>query len=100
VLDIPTDFSRPAKMTFQGSAVLSQAFRAAQQAGKRRGSWRRCTQVPTNVLRELRSLARSEGTTLYTILMAAYAVVLHRYSGQEDIIVGAPMARCAARCVL
>jgi hypothetical protein len=28
--------------------------------------------------------------------MAAYAVVLHRYSGQEDIIVGAPMARCRA----
>src|SRR5262249_51128715 len=39
----------------------------------------------------LRDLAERYGTTLYTVLLAGFDVLLHRYSGQTDIIVGSPM---------
>ena len=42
--------------------------------------------------RGLKTLARAQGTTLYSVLLAAFQVLLHRYTGQEDIIVGSPMA--------
>lgn len=40
----------------------------------------------------LRSLARAEHTTLYAVFLAAFFVLLHRHTGQEDLIIGAPMA--------
>jgi hypothetical protein len=40
----------------------------------------------------LRELAREEGTTLFTVMLAAFQVWLHRYTGQTDLIVGAPVA--------
>lgn len=40
----------------------------------------------------LRSLSRSEGATLYMTMLAAFKALLYRWSGQEDIIVGAPIA--------
>jgi amino acid adenylation domain-containing protein len=40
----------------------------------------------------IKSLARAEGTTLYTILLAVYLVLLYRYTGQEDILVISPAA--------
>ncbi len=40
----------------------------------------------------VRSLARSEGATLYMALVAAYQIFLHRYTGQEDILVGSPVS--------
>jgi amino acid adenylation domain-containing protein len=42
--------------------------------------------------RELRALARAEGTTLYTVVLAAFEVLLHRYTGAEDLVVGSPVA--------
>jgi amino acid adenylation domain-containing protein len=39
-----------------------------------------------------RVLARTEGATLYMVLVAAYQVLLHRYTGQEDILVGSPVS--------
>ncbi|NEC00324.1 non-ribosomal peptide synthetase [Streptomyces anulatus] len=41
--------------------------------------------------RALRELARTGGTTLYTALLAAYQAVLHRWSGESDIVVGSPV---------
>lgn len=41
---------------------------------------------------QLQALARSQGVTLYMLLLAAYQVLLHRYSGREDILVGSPMS--------
>jgi non-ribosomal peptide synthetase component F len=41
---------------------------------------------------KLRTLARREGVTLYMTLLAAFQVLLHRYSGQSDIVVGSPIA--------
>ena len=39
---------------------------------------------------QLRALARAEGTTLYTVLLAAFQILLHRYTAQDDIAVGSP----------
>lgn len=41
---------------------------------------------------KLNKLATDNGATLYMVLMAAYNVLLSRYTGQEDIIVGSPVA--------
>ncbi|MFT3774237.1 MAG: amino acid adenylation domain-containing protein [Minicystis sp.] len=40
----------------------------------------------------LKELSRREGVTLFMTLLAAYEVLLHRYTGQEDIVVGSPVA--------
>ncbi|MCM3340537.1 amino acid adenylation domain-containing protein [Paenibacillus sp. MER TA 81-3] len=40
----------------------------------------------------LRDIAAKTGATLYMVLLAAYKNMLHRYTGQEDIIVGSPIA--------
>ncbi|MBU8665451.1 amino acid adenylation domain-containing protein [Virgibacillus pantothenticus] len=41
---------------------------------------------------KLKIIAHENDATLYTVLLAAYNVLLHKYSGQEDIIVGTPIA--------
>ncbi len=43
-----------------------------------------------NVIRSPQDLAQKAGTTLYTVVLAAYKVSLHKYTGQEDIVVGTP----------
>ncbi|WP_426747527.1 MupA/Atu3671 family FMN-dependent luciferase-like monooxygenase [Myxococcus faecalis] len=40
--------------------------------------------------RRLRELCEQEGVTLYTLLLGAFMGLLHRYSGQEDLLVGTP----------
>ncbi|HYR09957.1 MAG TPA: condensation domain-containing protein, partial [Longimicrobium sp.] len=40
----------------------------------------------------VRGLARSRGVTAHAVLLAAYQVILHRYSGQRDLLVGVPAA--------
>ncbi len=40
----------------------------------------------------LRKVARAHRTTLYTVLLAAFFVQLHRYTGQDDIVVASPMS--------
>jgi amino acid adenylation domain-containing protein len=47
---------------------------------------------PSRILvRQLRALAKTEHTTLFSVLLAAFYVLLYRHSGQEDVIVGTPM---------
>src|SRR5262249_17948950 len=41
---------------------------------------------------QLRDFAKSEGATLYAVLLAAYQSFLHRITGQDDILVGSPVA--------
>jgi amino acid adenylation domain-containing protein/thioester reductase-like protein len=72
VLDLPTDFPRPAIQSFDGASV---SFR-----------------VPPPLVKSLRALGGSERVTLYTLLLAAFQVLLARYSGQDDILVGSPSA--------
>ncbi|MEK7322195.1 MAG: amino acid adenylation domain-containing protein [Pseudomonadota bacterium] len=49
-------------------------------------------QLDAELTAALHGLARSEGVTLYVLLLAAYYALLHRYTGQDDILVGSPVA--------
>jgi amino acid adenylation domain-containing protein len=71
-LELPTDRLRPAVASFQGESV---SFELGKQLTGR-----------------LRELARREEATLFMVLLAAYQVVLWRWSGQEDVVVGSPIA--------
>jgi amino acid adenylation domain-containing protein len=71
-LELPADRPRPALRSYRG-AVESLAVNAA--------------------LREpLQELSRRENATPFMTLLAAFQILLFRYSGQEDILVGAPVA--------
>src|SRR5439155_26445737 len=72
VLDLPTDRPRPPIQTYRGA---SRSFKLSRE-----------------LTRQLKSLAKVEGTTIYTTLLAAFQILLHRYSNQEDIIIGSPSA--------
>ncbi|MCZ8518253.1 MULTISPECIES: non-ribosomal peptide synthase/polyketide synthase [Paenibacillus] len=72
VLDMPTDYARPAVRSFQGKAL---PFTIDGVRSER-----------------LRQLASETGTTLHMVLLALYTALLHKYTGQEDIIVGTPVA--------
>lgn len=72
VLNLPTDRPRPPVMTYRGAAH----------------DW---TFDPALVHR-LRQLAREQGVTLFTVLLAAFQVLLHRCTGQDDLIVGTTTA--------
>ncbi|MCY7973621.1 non-ribosomal peptide synthetase [Bacillus inaquosorum] len=72
VLDLPADHTRPSVRSFAGDKV---SFTLDQEAAS-----------------GLHKLARENGSTLYMVLLAAYTALLSRLSGQEDIIVGSPIA--------
>ncbi|WP_159882458.1 non-ribosomal peptide synthetase [Paenibacillus puerhi] len=72
VLDLPTDFPRPAVKSFQGR-TCEFLLDPEQSAG-------------------LQRIAAQTGSTLYMVLLAAYSSLLYKYSGQEDLIVGTPVA--------
>ena len=79
-LELPTDHPRP----------LSQAHKAF------RGSKRKLA-VSKELTQQLKDLCQKEEATLFMVLLAAYQVLLHRYTGEEDIVVGSPIAgRCLA----
>ena len=71
-LQIPTDHARPSFPSFRGGTHEFRIDEATTGA--------------------LRDLARSEGTTLFSVLLAVFDVLLFRYSGQDDILVGSPTA--------
>ena len=71
-LELPTDRAHPPVPSHQGGYV---AFELSGQ-----------------FVRAIRELGRREGATLFMTLLAAFQVLLHRYSGQEDIAVGTPIA--------
>jgi len=48
--------------------------------------------LDASVVRDLKRFAHQEHTTVYTLLLSAFEVLLHRYSGQDDLLIGAPMA--------
>lgn len=48
--------------------------------------------IEADLSQQLRELARGEGTTLFAVLLAAYQALLHRITGQTDILVGSPVA--------
>jgi non-ribosomal peptide synthetase component F len=51
--------------------------------------------LPALVADTARELGRAEGATLYMTLLAAFATLLHRLTGRDDVVVGSPVAgRC------
>ena len=50
------------------------------------------SQLPAEITRAVRELARRNGATLFSTLLAAFQVALSRWTGEEDIVVGTPMA--------
>ncbi|HVG18217.1 MAG TPA: amino acid adenylation domain-containing protein, partial [Blastocatellia bacterium] len=76
-LALPTDRARPAVQSHRGSSV-----RLEVSGGVREG---------------IRGLSRGEGATLYMGLMAGWAVMLCRMSGQEEVVVGTPVANRGRR---
>src|SRR2546421_553101 len=72
VLDLPTDYQRPATESFDGGRVVAR--------------------LPAHLAESLRRLSRNENATLFMTLLAAFQALLFRYSGQEDIIIGSPVA--------
>ena len=48
--------------------------------------------LPAELTGRVRALARAEGATVYTVLLTSLQVLLHRYTGQDDIAIGSPTA--------
>jgi len=71
-LDLPTDRTRPGTQSFRGG--------------------RHGLRLAPALVEGLRTVSREENATLFMTLMAAFHVLLHRYSGQADIAVGTPIA--------
>ncbi|MBM7773853.1 amino acid adenylation domain-containing protein [Actinokineospora baliensis] len=67
-LQLPTDRPRPVVQTYDGDVVTIE--------------------LPAELAAAMRALARGAETTVFTVLMAAFQVLLHRFSGQDDIVVG------------
>nr|CAJ14037.1 peptide synthetase PhsB [Streptomyces viridochromogenes] len=61
-------------------------------AVKRHRGGRLLFDIPESVTRRLEGLAKDEGTTPYAVLLAGFAALLHRLTGQDDLLVGSPVA--------
>ncbi|HET7505625.1 MAG TPA: amino acid adenylation domain-containing protein, partial [Kofleriaceae bacterium] len=72
VLELATDRPRPPIQTFHGS---SWAF-----------------ELPADVVHDLGAVGQAQGATTFMVLLAVFQMLLHRYSGQDDVVVGAPVA--------
>jgi amino acid adenylation domain-containing protein len=72
VLEMPTDRPRPALLTSRG-ARLSRT-------------------VPSAKTEEIRAWSQGEGVTLFLTLLAGFNALLHRYTGQDDLLLGIPIA--------
>ncbi|HEV3049291.1 MAG TPA: condensation domain-containing protein, partial [Longimicrobium sp.] len=72
LLELPTDRPRPAVESHRGAVERLV--------------------VPSELAAEVNALARREGATLFMVLLAALDVVLGRLAGQEDVVVGTPIA--------
>ena len=71
-LDLVTDRPRPAVQSFRGASYTAV--------------------YPASLSKALNALCQREGVTLFMLLLAAFKALLQRYTGQDDIIVGAPIA--------
>jgi amino acid adenylation domain-containing protein len=72
VLELPTNRPRPAVASFRGATHFFH--------------------LSTQLTEDLKALSRGEGVTLYMTLLGAFQTILYRYSGQQDIVVGSPIA--------
>jgi len=71
-LELPTDRARAARLDHKGASL--------------------CFEIAPTLVCELKALALRENVTLFMLLLAALQVLLMRYSGQDDVVVGSPVA--------
>ncbi|MEM9820358.1 MAG: amino acid adenylation domain-containing protein [Bacteroidota bacterium] len=72
MLDLPTDYARPDRPTYRGG-ILAHAY------------------SPT-LSKQLKALCQEHSATLFVVLLAAFKILLYRYTGQRDVLVGAPFS--------
>ncbi|MEG3972253.1 amino acid adenylation domain-containing protein [Microcoleus sp. T2B6] len=72
LLELPTDYPRPSIQTFSGAI---KHFK-----------------INFDLTAKLQEISQQSKTTFFVTLLAAIAVLLHRYSGQDDICIGSPFA--------
>jgi amino acid adenylation domain-containing protein len=72
LLQLPTDRPRPSLQTYHGKTINFTLSRELSQ--------------------QLQGISRQMGSTLFMTLMAAFATLLYRYSGQTDVMIGSPIA--------
>lgn len=71
-MELPADWPRSAQRTYQGATQFAR--------------------VPGELIERLRTLAKAQQTTLFTVMLAGFKVLLHRLTRETDIIVGSPFA--------
>lgn len=72
LLELPTDYPRPPVQSFRGAQITFL--------------------LPPGLVARLHALCQQQRVTLFMLLLAAFQTLLFRYSGQEDILVGSPIA--------
>ncbi|PNJ95094.1 non-ribosomal peptide synthetase [Cylindrospermopsis raciborskii C04] len=72
ILELPTDYPRSPIPSYQGSAVNFA--------------------INPQTTQEFKKLCESQGATLFMGLLAVFSILLMRYSGQEDLLIGTPIA--------
>jgi amino acid adenylation domain-containing protein len=72
LLELPTDRPRPAVQTMRGDTHVAA--------------------LPAGLSSRLRELSNREGVTLFVTMLAAFQILLSRYTGQKDVVVGTPIA--------
>ena len=72
MLDLPLDYARTATGTYEGASLGLT--------------------IPAELAAQLRLVAQNQGVTPYMLFLAAYQLLLQRHTGQDDILVGSPMA--------
>lgn len=72
LLELPTDRPRPPRQSFDGA--------------------RQFLLCPDGMLESFKALCRAEGTTLFMTMLAAFGILLCRWSGQEDMLIGTPVS--------
>lgn len=70
--NIPLDKPRPAKQSFKGNVFSDQ--------------------IDKSLTEQLKDLSYSSDVTLFILLQSAFAILLGRYSGEKDIVIGSPVA--------
>jgi len=72
VLELPTDYPRPPVQKFRGGAEFFE--------------------ISASLTEQLQSLSQKSGVTLFMTIVTAFFILLSRYTGQEDIVIGVPIA--------
>ncbi|HOM71830.1 MAG TPA: amino acid adenylation domain-containing protein, partial [Armatimonadota bacterium] len=72
VLDLPTDYPRPAVQSYRGDRITRT--------------------LPSDLVSRLKAFSQAEGATMFMTLLTAFKILLSSYTGRGDIVVGCPIA--------